>query len=55
MVDSSGAGRDGSIVVGSGSTGGSSAGEDATLDHFWTLERVHGLGRRPAEAASGRG
>ncbi|MCA1983530.1 LamG-like jellyroll fold domain-containing protein [Nocardioides nematodiphilus] len=56
VVDTSGAARNGTVVVKSGSTGSTSAGDDATLDHFWTLERVHGLGSvRDGQGAAGRG
>ncbi|WP_308492160.1 PxKF domain-containing protein [Microbacterium terrisoli] len=40
LVDSSGAGRNGTIVAATGSSGTTTATDAATADHFWTLTRV---------------
>jgi hypothetical protein len=40
LVDSSGAGRNGTVVAATGSSGTTTATDAATADHFWTLTRV---------------
>ncbi|MDR6972031.1 LamG-like jellyroll fold domain-containing protein [Leifsonia shinshuensis] len=40
LVDSSGSGRNGTVVPGSSSTNNTSATDAATADHFWTLHAV---------------
>jgi hypothetical protein len=40
LVDSSGAGHNGTVVAATGSSGTTTATDAATADHFWTLSRV---------------
>ena len=40
LVDSSGSGRNGTVVAGTGSTGATTATDAATADHFWSLTAV---------------
>jgi hypothetical protein len=40
LVDSSGNGRNGTVVAGTGSTGATTATDAATVDHFWSLTAV---------------
>jgi hypothetical protein len=44
VVDTSGRGVNGTLVVGSAGGTSTTASDAATADHFWTLTAVHGNG-----------
>ncbi|WP_345630443.1 LamG-like jellyroll fold domain-containing protein [Rugosimonospora acidiphila] len=52
VVDSSGNGRSGTVIVGAASTTSTSASDEATADHFWTLHAVNAPGAPRAAAAA---